>query len=122
LSQNQPSQISPKTSGLAIASLVMGVIIILGYIFFRVFLWLGFRVAGMYQWGLLTMLGSVFLGFFSVLGLILGILALVQINQSQGKIAGRGMAIIGIGIGGLILILSVYAFSLCIFRLIELII
>ena len=122
LTQNQPSQISPKISGLAIASLVMGIIILQGLVFGRALLYLWFGLTGMSQGSWLTMLGSVFFGFFGIVDLILGIFALVQINQSQGRIKGIGMAIIGIVLGGLILILSVYAFSLCIIRLLKFII
>src|SRR5947209_4015412 len=54
----------PKSSGLAIASVVLG------------------------------MLG--FCGITAVVGLILGVVALVKIKASQGRVVGRGFAIAGI--------------------------
>ena len=69
-----------KTSGLAIASLVLGI-----------------------------------LGFFScavtaLVGLVLGILALVKIKNSQGRLSGSGLAIAGIAVSGVFrLLIPLYA-------------
>jgi hypothetical protein len=63
-----------KTSGLAIASLVLGV--------------LGFC------------------GVTAIVGLILGIVALVKINRSQGRLTGNGFAIAGICVSGLMLLFA----------------
>lgn len=56
----------PKTSGLAIASLVLGI------------------------------MGLVSCGLTSLFGLVLGIVGLVKINKSQGRLSGNGLAIAGI--------------------------
>jgi prepilin-type processing-associated H-X9-DG protein len=64
-----------KTSGMAIASLVLG------------------------------MLG-IACGLTAVVGLVLGILALTQINKSQGQLAGKGLAIAGIVVSSLLLAFS----------------
>lgn len=67
-----------KTSGMAITSLVMGIL------------------------GLC--------GITAVMGLILGIVSLVRINRSGGRLSGRGLAIAGISLSGLFLLLiPVYA-------------
>ena len=55
----------PKTSGLAIASLVLGIV------------------------------GPCTLGLASIVGAILGVVALVRIGRSAGQLAGRGLAIAG---------------------------
>jgi len=65
----------PKTSGMAIASLVLGV--------------LGFC------------------GITALIGLVLGIIALVKINRSQGRLAGNGLAIAGICVSGFMLLFSI---------------
>lgn len=65
-----PMGIAPSTSGLAIASLVLGILGICSY------------------------------GLLGLVGLILGIVALGGINKSQGRIGGRGLAIGGIASGG----------------------
>jgi hypothetical protein len=65
----------PKTSGLAITSLVLGV--------------LGFC------------------GITAVVGLILGIIALVKISRSQGRLTGNGFAIAGICVSGFMLLLAI---------------
>jgi hypothetical protein len=62
-----------KTSGLAITSLVLGV--------------LGFC------------------GITALVGLILGIVALVKINRSGGRLSGQGLAIAGICVSGFMLLL-----------------
>ena len=61
-----------KTSGMAIASLVLGI-----------------------------------LGCTSLIGLVLGIIALVRIDKSQGRLAGRGLAIAGICVSAVILVFGV---------------
>jgi hypothetical protein len=64
-----------RTSGLAIASLVVGIV------------------------------GLLMLGVPALVGLPLGIVALVQINRSQGRLSGKGLAIGGICLGGCSLLL-----------------
>jgi len=51
------------------------------------------------------LLGPIFAGIPSVIGLFLGVAALKKINSSEGRLGGRGKAIAGIwtGAGGLIL-------------------
>src|SRR5688572_15209934 len=61
----------PKPSGLAIASLVLAI--------------LGFCTGGL----------------TGLIGLILGITAVIGINKSQGRISGSGLAIAGIVVGAL---------------------
>ncbi|HEX5221120.1 MAG TPA: DUF4190 domain-containing protein [Verrucomicrobiae bacterium] len=63
----------PKTSGLAIASLVLG------------------------------LLG--FCGLTALIGLILGIIALVRINQSEGRLKGQALAIVGVIVSAVFLLL-----------------
>ncbi len=65
-----------KTSGLAIASLVLGILGICSY------------------------------GLLGALGLILGIVSLRKINRSQGQIGGKGLAIAGIATGAATLFLG----------------
>lgn len=60
----------PRTSAMAIVSLVLGV------------------------------LGVVTVGLSGLLGLVLGIISLVKINRSQGRLQGRGLAIAGICVSG----------------------
>lgn len=67
-----PPPSAPRTSGLAVASLILG---ILG----------GLVITGL-------------------LGLIFGIMALVQIGRSQGRLRGQGLAIAGTVISGLALL------------------
>ena len=66
----------PKTSGLAITSLVLGCL------------------------GLLTC------GITSLVGLILGIIALVRINKSKGQLGGQGLALAGTIVSGAFLLLA----------------
>jgi prepilin-type processing-associated H-X9-DG protein len=65
-----------KTSRLAITSLVLGV------------------------------LGLVSCGITSLVGLVLGIVALVKINKSQGRLSGGGLAIAGIAVSGVLLLVA----------------
>ena len=65
-----------KTSGMAIASLVLGI------------------------------LGIASCGLAAIIGLVLGIVALAQINKSQGQLAGKGLAIAGIIVSSLLLAFS----------------
>jgi prepilin-type processing-associated H-X9-DG protein len=69
LPRTQPP--APKTSGLAIASLVCGII------------------------------GPCTLGLASLIGIILGIVGLVKIGNAGGAVRGKGLAIAGIVLGGL---------------------
>jgi prepilin-type processing-associated H-X9-DG protein len=71
----QPSGAPSKTSGLAVASLVLGIL------------------------GLLTC------GLTALVGLVLGIVALVRINKSQGQIRGQGLAIAGTVVSAVFLLL-----------------
>lgn len=71
-----PPAAGGPTSGMAIASLVLG------------------------------LLGLFSLGLGSLVGLILGIVGLRQIGQSDGRIQGRGLAIAGIIVSGLVLVMG----------------
>jgi len=64
-----------KTSGMAIASLILGV--------------LGFC------------------GITAVIGLILGIVAMVRINRSGGRLSGNGLAIAGVCVSGVMLLMCI---------------
>jgi len=66
-----------KTSGLAIASLVLGILGICSY------------------------------GLLGLVGLIMGLVALSKINQSGGQLGGKGLAIGGIATGAATLLLGV---------------
>lgn len=69
-----------KTSGLAITSLVLGI------------------------------LGLFSCGITALVGLVLGIVALVKIKNSQGRLSGNGLAIAGIAVSALfLLMLPIYA-------------
>jgi hypothetical protein len=65
----------PPTCGLAIASLVCGIL------------------------GLCTV------GITSIVGLVLGILALMKISKSEGRLGGNGLAIAGVSVSGALLLL-----------------
>jgi hypothetical protein len=71
----------PKTSGMAIASLVLS-------------------CAGL-------LIGI----FGAIPGLILGIISLKAINKSQGKLTGKGMAIAGISAGGFFLVMGIFVLA-----------
>jgi len=75
----QRAAAAPKTSGLAITSLVLGCL------------------------GLLT------LGITSLVGLILGIIALVRIHKSGGQVGGKGMALAGTIVSAVVLLLALVA-------------
>ncbi|MHC4248421.1 MAG: DUF4190 domain-containing protein [Planctomycetota bacterium] len=75
--EEQPGSAPAKTSGLAIASLVLGIL------------------------GLLTC------GLTAIVGLVLGIVALVKIGKSRGRLGGQGLAIAGTCISGLMMLLIV---------------
>jgi hypothetical protein len=75
----QPTAGGPKTSGLAITSLVLGCL------------------------GLLTC------GITSLAGLVLGIIALVRINKSGGQLGGKGMALAGTSVSAVVLLLALAA-------------
>ncbi len=64
--------VAAKTSGLAIASLVLGA------------------------------LGIFTVGITAVVGLVLGIIALFKINKSQGQLRGLGLAVAGIVLSGMV--------------------
>jgi len=65
----------PKRCGLALTSLVLGC------------------------------LGSLTFGVTSLVGLVLGIVALVRINKSQGQLGGRGLALAGIVVSAILMLL-----------------
>ena len=67
--------VPPKTSGLAVTSLVLGI------------------------------LGLFSCGVTALVGLVLGIWALVRIKNSQGRLSGSGLAIAGIAVSGVFLLL-----------------
>lgn len=74
------SAVAPKTSGLAVSSLVLGI------------------------------LGLFSCGFTALIGLILGIIAYSKIKKSQGRLAGSGLAIAGIVVSAIfVLMLPVFA-------------
>lgn len=79
---------SPETSGLAVASLVVGI---------------------------LGLLGLDFCGAF-IIGLVCGHLALIKINFSQGKLRGKGLAIAGLILNYIpvVVILGMMLFSILI--------
>src|SRR4051794_13858906 len=76
-------QQQPKTSGLAIASLVTSIV------------------------------GAIFCFVIAIVGLVLGIVALNQIKNSNGMQTGRGLAIAGIVIGalGIVVVALLIAFA-----------
>lgn len=53
----------------------------------------------------LGLLGLLTLGLAAIPGLILGIIALVKINKSQGRLEGTGVAIAGTAVSGVVLLL-----------------
>ncbi len=69
----------PHTSGMAIASLVLGI-----------------------------------LGITALLGLILGIVSLVQINRSRGRLRGQGLAIAGICVSAFALLVLIPVTAACV--------
>ena len=75
----QPAAAAPKTSGLAITSLVLGCL------------------------GLLTC------GITSLVGLVLGIIALVRINKSPGQLGGKGLALAGTVVSAALVLLTLIA-------------
>ena len=89
MTQAQAPVAAPKTSGMAIASLVCGI--------------LGFCTAG---------IGG-------LVGLVLGIVAIAKINASNGALGGRGLSVAGIIVSalglvvGAVLALSAIFFGLC---------
>ena len=74
--ETQPAAAPPKTSRLAVTSLVLGCL------------------------GLLTC------GITSLVGLVLGIIALVRINQSKGQLGGQGLALAGTIVSAVFLLLA----------------
>ena len=72
---SSPPATPPKTSGMAITSLVLGIL------------------------GLFTC------GVTSLVGLVLGIIALVKVNRSGGRLTGSGLAIAGICVSALFLLM-----------------
>lgn len=59
----------------------------------------------------LAIVGLVLSFFVSLVGLILSIVALVQINGSNGTQKGKGLAIAGIIIGALSMLFTVFALT-----------
>ena len=74
--ETQPAAAPPKTSRLAVTSLVLGCL------------------------GLLTC------GITSLVGLVLGIIALVRINKSKGQLGGQGLALAGTIVSAVFLLLA----------------
>lgn len=68
----RPPLQTPQTNGLATTSLVLGIV------------------------------GPLFCGVGSVVALVLGVVALRQIDASQGWQTGRGQAVAGIVLGGIV--------------------
>jgi prepilin-type processing-associated H-X9-DG protein len=69
----QPRTIPAKTSGLAIASLILGSL-------------------------------GIFCGITALVGLVLGIVAIVTINKSEGRLRGSGLAIAGTVVSAIVLL------------------
>lgn len=67
----------------------------------------GYPMAPVDQWNGMCIAGFICSFFFPLVGLVLSIIALVQINKSGEK--SRGMAIAGIVIGGISTVLSLIA-------------
>ncbi len=65
---------APRTSGMAVASLVLGI------------------------------LGC--LGITALAGLVLGIVSLIRINNSRGRLSGTGLAVAGIAVSGVFLLMT----------------
>ncbi len=74
--ESQPVAAAPKTSGMAVTSLVLGCL------------------------GLLTC------GITSLVGLVLGIIALVRISRSRGQLGGQGLAAAGTIVSAFFLLLA----------------
>lgn len=72
-----PIEVAPRTSGLAIASLVLGIL-------------------------------GLFLCVTAPIGLILGIIAITQINRDPERITGRALAIAGVIVSGIIMFFSIF--------------
>jgi len=85
MTQAPAPSVAPKTSGMAIASVVCGI--------------LGFCTAGI----------------ASLIGLVLGIVALKKINASAGAISGRGLSIGGILLSVVSLLAGVALAAACLF-------
>src|SRR3954447_26148954 len=81
--QQPPWQGQPKTNGLAIVSLVTGI------------------------------LGAIFCFIVAIVGIVLRIVALNQIKNSTGMQSGRGLAIAGIVVGslGIVVVILLIAFA-----------
>jgi len=84
MSQSTEAQPNAKTSGLAITSLVLGILSICCMI------------------------------VTAVPAIIFGIVSLVKINKSNGQLKGKGLAIAGISVSAVILVISVIAMLLAI--------
>ena len=74
--QPQPAAAPPKTSGMAVTSLVLGC------------------------------LGLFSCGITSLVGLVLGIVSLVRISKSKGQLGGQGLALAGTIVSAVILLLG----------------
>lgn len=55
-------------------------------------------------WSLISSIAGIFFGPFAIAGLIMGIIALDQVNKSGQR--GKGMAIAGIAVGGVALLFA----------------
>lgn len=89
--QNMNMGAQPRTSGVGIAAMVLGIV---GIVFSILFFPVGMICA--------------------VLGLILGIVARSQITNSHGTIGGSGLAVAGIALGAVALIISIFMMAACI--------
>jgi Domain of unknown function (DUF4190) len=78
-----PGYAAPTTNGMAVASLVCGIV------------------------GLVGWLGCFFGAVASIPGLVLGIVGLQQVNRSNGMQKGRGLAIAGIVTSALAIVVTV---------------
>lgn len=79
-----------KNSGIAIASMVLGIV------------------------GIIFAFAIPFVGLIcAILALVLGIVGRSQITNSNGQIAGGGMAVAGIVLGAVVLLLSIIMMAAC---------
>jgi hypothetical protein len=84
-----PPQMGPRNNGLAIASLVTGIL-------------------ALFPGCCCGLLGIP----LSIIALVMGIVAIMQINASQGQVGGKGMAIAGTILGGVAVALDILGFAL----------
>ena len=82
----------PESSGMAKASLVLGL--------------LGLLTCGITARLVLGLLGLLAYGITAIVGLILGIVSLNRIKTSNGRWGGKGMATGGIGVSSITIVIA----------------